>query len=124
VSGVADQAQHLSQRLSGGGLDGTLADARRVARNRPGMFLAGAALAGFIAARVVRVADTDRLKEAATGATNASGQGALGSGAGTRTGEPALDPTSGATSLVGSSPYSTPATPAPTTPYEATGRPQ
>jgi hypothetical protein len=75
VSGVADQAQQLSQRLGDGGLDRTLADARRLARNRPGMFLAGAALAGFVAARVVRMADTDRLKEAATGESNASNTG-------------------------------------------------
>jgi hypothetical protein len=72
VAGVADQAQQMSQRLADGGLDRTLADARRLARNRPGLFLAGAALAGFVAARVVRAADTDGLKEAATGSNGSS----------------------------------------------------
>ena len=66
VAGVADQAEQMSRRLSDGGLDRTLEDARRLARNRPGLFLAGAALAGFVAARVARAADTDSLKQAAT----------------------------------------------------------
>ncbi len=72
VAGVADQAQQMSQRLGDGGLDRTLSDARRLARNRPGLFLAGAALAGFVAARVVRAADTDGLKQAATGSNGSS----------------------------------------------------
>jgi uncharacterized protein YjbJ (UPF0337 family) len=78
VTGVADQAQQMSQRLGDGGLDRTLEDARRLARNRPGLFLAGAAVAGFVAARVVRAADTDSLKQAAS-ASNGSGN--LGSSA-------------------------------------------
>jgi hypothetical protein len=79
VAGVADQAQQMSQRLGDGGLDRTLADARRLARNRPGVFLAGAALAGFVAARVIRVADTDSLRHAATGSNGSSSSGASGS---------------------------------------------
>jgi hypothetical protein len=75
VSGVADQAEQMSQRLRNGGLDRTLEDARRVARNRPGMFLAGAALAGFAAARVVRMADTERVKQAISGSDDTPGQG-------------------------------------------------
>jgi hypothetical protein len=82
VASVADQAQQLSRRLQDGGLDRSLEDARRFARNRPGMFLAGAALAGFVAARLLRAADTDSLKQAATssGGSNGhgAGQGALG----------------------------------------------
>jgi hypothetical protein len=66
IATVADQANAMSQRLQDGGLDRTLADARRMARNRPGLFLAGAALAGFVAARVARTVDTTALKEAAT----------------------------------------------------------
>ena len=73
ISSVADRAEQMSQRLRDGGLDRTLEDARRFARNRPGMFLAGAALAGFVAARVVRVADTDSLKQAATPSNGSSG---------------------------------------------------
>ena len=72
VTAVADQAQQMSQRLGDGGLDRTLAGARGLARNRPGVFLAGAALAGFVAARVARIADTDSLKQAATGTSGSS----------------------------------------------------
>ena len=82
VAAVADQADGMSQRLSDGGLDRTLEDARRLARNRPGLFLAGAALAGFVAARVARTADTGALKEAASpsqGTNGAHGQATLGS---------------------------------------------
>lgn len=73
VTGVADQAEQMSRRLGDGGLDRTLEDARRLARNRPGLFLAGAALAGFVVARVARAADTDSLRQAA--APSASGNG-------------------------------------------------
>ena len=66
VATVAEQADGVSRRLRDGGLDRTLEDARRVARNRPGLFLAGAALAGFVAARVARTVDTTALKQAAT----------------------------------------------------------
>jgi len=66
VAAVADQADGVSQRLRDGGLDRTLEDARRLARNRPGLFLAGAALAGFVAARVARTVDTGALREAAS----------------------------------------------------------
>jgi len=90
VGGVADQAQQVSQRLGDGGLDRTLSDARRVARNRPGMFLAGAALAGFVAARVFRAADTDRLKHAATGSNGSSGNGAEDPGSARRAAPPAF----------------------------------
>ena len=76
VAGVADQADQMSRRLGDGGLDRTLEDARRLARNRPGLFLAGAALAGFVAARVARVADTGSLKQAATGSNGSSAGGA------------------------------------------------
>jgi hypothetical protein len=64
VDGVAEQAQGISSRLSEGGLDRTLEDARRLARNRPGLFLAGAALVGFVAARVARNVDTESIKQA------------------------------------------------------------
>ena len=73
VAGFADQAEQFSRRLGDGGLDRTLEDARRLARNRPGLFLAGAALAGFVVARVARAADTDSLKQAA--APTSSGNG-------------------------------------------------
>jgi uncharacterized phage infection (PIP) family protein YhgE len=76
VATFADQAEQMSRRLGDGGLDRTLEDARRLARNRPGLFLAGAALAGFVAARVARAADTDSLKQAAAPTTTGNGHGA------------------------------------------------
>ena len=75
IATFADQAEQVSQRLSDGGLDRTLEDARRLARNRPGLFLAGAAFAGFVAARVARAADTDRLKQAASPSDGSAGNG-------------------------------------------------
>ena len=63
---AADGARRMAQHLQQGGLDRTLSDARRLARNRPGTFLLGAAAAGFVAARVARSADTTALKEAAS----------------------------------------------------------
>jgi len=75
VATFADQAEQMSRRLGDGGLDRTLEDARRLARNRPGIFLAGAAAAGFVAVRVVRSADTESLKQAASPRTTANGHG-------------------------------------------------
>jgi hypothetical protein len=74
IATVAEQAEGISQRLRDGGIDRTLDDARRLARNHPGLFLAGAALAGFVAARVARTVDTSALKQAAdpTQGTNGS----------------------------------------------------
>jgi hypothetical protein len=79
VAQVADGSQRIAQHLRQGGLDRTMADARRLARNRPGTFLLGAAAAGFVAARVARSADTAALKDAAmsdagNGQTGASSQ--------------------------------------------------
>ncbi len=58
---VADVSRDLGHRVQGfadrieqGGIDGVLDDVRRAARRHPGMFLAGAAAAGFLAARMFR----------------------------------------------------------------------
>jgi hypothetical protein len=83
MSQAADTAQRFSQQLQQGGVDRTLQDAKRFARNRPGMFLLGAAAAGFAAARVARNVDTEALKEAATPDGN---DGANGHSGGTRYG--------------------------------------
>src|SRR5436190_3450479 len=75
VSQAASSAAQVSQRLQQGGVDQMFADARRVARNRPGTFLLGAAAVGFIAARVARSVDTTALKEAATPSNGHAGNG-------------------------------------------------
>ena len=65
VAQVAERTRGFADRLDSGGLDRMLEDARRFARNRPGTFLAAAAATGFLAARLVRNADTHSLVEAA-----------------------------------------------------------
>jgi len=70
VASVADRAEQFARRLDEGGLDRTLDDARRWARNQPGVFLGVAAALGFVAIRVVRSADTDSLKQAASPTSN------------------------------------------------------
>jgi len=75
VSQAASSASQVSERLQQGGVDQLFADARRVARNRPGTFLLGAVAAGFIAARVARTVDTTALKEAATPSNGQQGNG-------------------------------------------------
>ena len=110
IATVADRAESMSSRLGDGGLDRTLADARRVARNRPGFFLAGAALLGFVAARVARTVDTGALKEAVApsddqqNATDGYGPSA------SRSPEPALQPPAPAAPAPAAT---TPAAPAP-----------
>lgn len=47
----------MADRLDDGGIDGAMEEARRVARQHPGMFLTGAALGGFALARVLRHAE-------------------------------------------------------------------
>jgi hypothetical protein len=77
VRQLADQANTFSSKLDQGGLDRTLNDVKRMARNRPGMFLLGAAAAGFVAARVARNADTQALADAAK-STNGNGSAQVG----------------------------------------------
>ncbi|MCC6435416.1 MAG: hypothetical protein IT196_10345 [Acidimicrobiales bacterium] len=58
VAGYADQlqakVQDLARRVEDEGFDGIVADLRSFARRRPGMFLASAAAAGFLAGRLAR----------------------------------------------------------------------
>ncbi len=58
VRDLASQAgstfDQLSSRLSNGGVDGIVQDVSSFARRRPGVFLAGAATAGFFAGRILR----------------------------------------------------------------------
>ena len=93
VSQAASSAAQVSQRLQQGGVDQMFADARRVARNRPGTFLLGAAAAGFIAARVARTVDTTAIKEAATPSNGHNGSATstgYGEGAQSATTQPSL----------------------------------
>ncbi|MFD3654555.1 hypothetical protein [Streptomyces sp. NPDC058620] len=52
VRQIADRGQRMADHLESRGPDGLLSDLQDFARRRPGAFLAGAALAGFAAARI------------------------------------------------------------------------
>ena len=62
---LADTATRAADKLETGGVDATLADLKRFARRRPGLFLMGAMGAGFAAGRLLKAADTHSLMEAA-----------------------------------------------------------
>lgn len=68
IRDLAQQAgstfDQLSTRLSDGGFDGVLQDVTSFARRRPGVFLAGAATAGFFAGRMLRGAQAAAKDEA------------------------------------------------------------
>jgi len=51
---AADQIGRLAERTQSRGLDGLIQELQSFGRNRPGTFLAGAAAAGFVAARMMR----------------------------------------------------------------------
>lgn len=51
---ASGQLQSLAGRLGEGGIDGILQETQRFARRRPGLFLAGAAAAGFFGGRLLR----------------------------------------------------------------------
>ena len=50
----AQATERLAARLEGGGVDGVFADVRSYARRRPGSFLLGAAVTGFVVGRIAR----------------------------------------------------------------------
>lgn len=52
ASSIAGQVQHLAGEVDRLGFDGVMDEVQRFARRRPGAFLAGAAVAGFAAARL------------------------------------------------------------------------
>lgn len=74
------QVQRYADQVEQRGFDGVMDDLRRFARQRPGVFLAASAAAGFLAGRVARGArdaqsgqDTDELPALPTGPTPAYG---------------------------------------------------
>ncbi|MEU0161789.1 hypothetical protein ABZ154_23905 [Streptomyces sp. NPDC006261] len=78
VRQLADRGHQAASRLESRGPDGLLADLQDFARRRPGVFLAGAALAGFATARLAKGA-----KSADGGASRSAGaaDGSTGRGA-------------------------------------------
>ena len=86
VRDAAERTNQLATHVRDGGFEVVVEDARRFARNRPGVFLLGALGAGFAIGRIVRSVDTsaivDAAKSAATGdeSQQASQQQVLGAG--------------------------------------------
>jgi vacuolar-type H+-ATPase subunit H len=66
---AGDKLQQVADRLQSGGLEGALSDLQGFARRRPGVFLLGAAAAGFAVGRLVRGA------QAASSDGNGAGTG-------------------------------------------------
>jgi hypothetical protein len=62
---LSDAANRAADKLETGGVDEVLADVKRFARRRPGLFLVGAVGAGFAAGRLLKAADTHSLMGAA-----------------------------------------------------------
>jgi hypothetical protein len=54
---AADTADRFASHLQDGGVDRVMDDVKRFARNRPGVFLAGALAAGFVVGRMVKAVD-------------------------------------------------------------------
>lgn len=59
MGALGDQVSQFATKLQDGNLDGVLDDVKGFARRRPGMFLLGAAIAGFASSRVARLANLD-----------------------------------------------------------------
>ncbi|MFH9468944.1 hypothetical protein ACH4LT_16935 [Streptomyces clavifer] len=72
VRQVSNRGHGVATRLEAGGPQGVLSDLQDFARRRPGVFLAGAALAGFATARLAKGA-----KSAGSGANGSQGDRSL-----------------------------------------------
>lgn len=75
VRDLAEQAgarvNDIAERLSSGGIDGVVDDVTRFARRRPGLFLASAGAAGFLAGRLLRGAQADAKDDGPSGTRTA-----------------------------------------------------
>jgi len=75
VNQLASTVRRGAERLESGGFDATVADLKRYARRRPGMFLLGAVGAGFVAGRLVKAVDTHAVMDAARNQGDSSDMG-------------------------------------------------
>lgn len=66
---LGDKAQQLAEQLRARGVDGVMSDTGRLARRRPGLFLAGAAAAGFFVGRMVKAQSSGPNGASSTSAT-------------------------------------------------------
>jgi hypothetical protein len=88
---ATDQLARFAERTHTRGLDGLVQDLQRFGRNQPGPFLAGAAAAGFVAARLWRSGAVSQAAQASSpgptgtdGASDAASSGASPTGDGDR----------------------------------------
>jgi hypothetical protein len=99
---VGSRTSQFADRLQSGGIDGVTRDVKQFARERPGMFLAGAFALGIVAGRTLRNADTRALAEAA----KPSGGTATGNvGGASQYASPEYTPPATQTSAPASAPY-------------------
>ena len=59
VGALGGQVERIAETLENGGLDDVVDEVKRFARQRPGLFLMGAAVAGFASSRIVKLTDVD-----------------------------------------------------------------
>lgn len=72
---AGDRMQAVARRIQARGPEGLLADVKRFARRRPGLFVFGAVGAGFVAGRLLRNVDRQALTDAVKGEDKASTDG-------------------------------------------------
>lgn len=77
---AADQLRSQGGRLEDGGFEGLIDDARRLARNRPGVFMLGTVAAGFLAGRLHKHADLKQTAERARSELTGGSQNGSDSG--------------------------------------------
>jgi hypothetical protein len=76
VRQAGEKLQEVAERLESGGIEGALSDLQGFARRRPGVFLLGAAAAGFAVARLVRGAQAAGSESGSNGSAAPIGNGA------------------------------------------------
>jgi hypothetical protein len=77
---LGDRAQQAAEHLRSRGVDGVLTDVRSFAQRRPGLFLAGAAAAGFAIGRLVKAERSDADQTSSGSPTELGRRPAYGAG--------------------------------------------
>lgn len=72
---AADRTERMAERVDEGGIDVIVSDLRRLAQERPGLFLLGIAGAGFAVGRLAKTVDTEPITQAAGGGARSLGTG-------------------------------------------------
>lgn len=120
VRQAADAVERVAGQLQGRGLEGVVSDVERFARRRPGVFLLGAAAAGFAVGRMVSAARAGSSGDGgqSTGTGYWSARSALGPSTSPSTGYPSSYPAEAAEPFLDAT---EPHTPVPGPPVEGVG---